>query len=367
MSLSVAHAMNIDLIHNPTLGRIAEKVQAETPVDENDAMTMLTTTDIVELGLIADYVRRRVNGAKAYYGVNMNLNYTNVCELRCPLCAYSRDEGDADAFTLSLDEIEERVRHAVGFGIDEVHIVGGLNPALQLDYFIEMLRRIKREKPELYIVAFTATEYDYFARRSGMSIPELFRAMIDAGLGALPGGGAEIFDPGVRGRIAPRKISRARWLAVMREAHRAGLKTNATMLYNHIENPGHIADHLARIRELQNETGGFKTFVPLPFHAENTALAVEKQSTGFDDVRIYATARIFLHNIPHLKGLWMYLGEKLAQVMLHFGVDDIGATYHYEKVVHAAGAMTEDVGSEERLRRIIENAGMTPVRATAAY
>jgi aminodeoxyfutalosine synthase len=216
-------------------------------------------------------------------------------------------------------------------------------------------------------VAFTATEYDYFARRSGMSISGLFRVMIDAGLGALPGGGAEIFDPGVRGRIAPRKISGERWLAVMREAHHAGLKTNATMLYNHIENPSHIVDHLSRIRDLQNETGGFKTFVPLPFHPENTALAVEKQATGFDDIRIYATARVYLHNIPHLKGLWMYLGEKLAQVMLHFGVDDIGATYHYEKVVHAAGATTDDVGSEERLRRIIENAGMTPVRATAAY
>ena len=362
-----SHMMNIDMIHNPVLRRVAEKALSGTPVDEKDAIAMLTTSDIAELGHIADFVRRRENGTKAYYGVNMNLNYTNVCELRCPLCAYSRDEGEEGAFTLSLDEIEKRVRGAVEFGIDEVHIVGGLNPSLSLDYFLEMLRLIKRIKPDLFIVAFTATEYEYFARRSGMELSELFRAMIDAGLGALPGGGAEIFDPGVRGRIAPRKISGKRWLEVMREAHRAGLKTNATMLYNHIEEPSHIADHLSRIRELQNETGGFKTFVPLPFHAENTALAVEKQATGFDHVRIYASARIFLHNIPHIKGLWMYLGEKLAQVMLHFGVDDIGATYHYEKVVHAAGATTDDVGSEERLRRIIENAGMAPVRATAAY
>ncbi len=367
MRMLITVTMDLDMIHNPTLRRVADKVRSGVPVDENDALAMLATADVVELGLIADSVRRRINGATAYYGVNMNLNYTNVCELRCPLCAYSRDEGDADAFTLSLDEIEQRVRRAVGFGIDEVHIVGGLNPTLSLEYFTEMLRRIKRVKPDLFIVAFTATEYDYFARRSGMSISGLFRVMIDAGLGALPGGGAEIFDPGVRGRIAPRKISGERWLAVMREAHHAGLKTNATMLYNHIENPSHIVDHLSRIRDLQNETGGFKTFVPLPFHPENTALAVEKQATGFDDIRIYATARVYLHNIPHLKGLWMYLGEKLAQVMLHFGVDDIGATYHYEKVVHAAGATTDDVGSEERLRRIIENAGMTPVRATAAY
>ena len=173
--------MNIDMIHNPVLRRVAEKVLSETPVGENDAMAMLTTADVVELGHIADFVRRRTNGDKAYYGVNMNLNYTNVCELRCPLCAYSRDEGDEGAFTLSLDEIEERVRRAADFGIDEVHIVGGLNPALPLDYFLEMLRRVKRVKPDLFIVAFTATEYDYFARRAGMSVPELFRAMIDAG------------------------------------------------------------------------------------------------------------------------------------------------------------------------------------------
>ena len=359
--------MNIDMIHNPILRRIAEKVMSETPVDENDAMAMLVTSDAVELGHIADFVRRRVNSDRAYYGVNMNLNYTNVCELRCPLCAYSRDEGDEGAFTLSLDEIEQRVRRAVAFGIDEVHIVGGLNPALPLEYFLEMLRRIKRVKPELFIVAFTATEYDYFARRGGVTLSELFRAMIDAGLGALPGGGAEIFDPGVRGRHPPPQYYGDPCVCGLRGAHRAGLKTNATMLYNHVEHPAHIADHLSRIRELQNETGGFKTFVPLPFHAENTELAVERRATGFDHVRVYATARVFLHNIPHLKGLWMYLGEKLAQVMLHFGVDDIGATYHYEKVVHAAGATTDDVGSEERLRRIIENAGMTPVRATAAY
>lgn len=359
--------IDTDRILDPKIAAVAEKVLAGAEADADDALAMLATTDILGLGSVANHLRESVNGNRAFYGVNMNLNYTNVCELRCPLCAYSRDEGDEGAFTLSLDEIEERVHRAADFGIDEVHIVGGLNPALPLDYFLEMLRRVKRVKPDLFIVAFTATEYDYFARRAGMSVPELFRAMIDAGLGALPGGGAEIFDPGVRGRIAPRKISGDRWLSVMREAHRAGLKTNATMLYNHVEKPSHIADHLSRIRDLQNETGGFKTFVPLPFHAENTALAVEGRATGFDHVRVYATARVFLHNIPHLKGLWMYLGEKLAQVMLHFGVDDIGATYHYEKVVHAAGATTDDVGSEERLRRIIENAGMTPVRATAAY
>lgn len=361
------NSMDLNTYKNPALRAIAAKVLEGEPVSTDDAMAMLTTADILELGTIADYVRTRINGPRAYYGVNMNLNYTNVCELRCPLCAYSRDAGDSDAYTLTLDQIEEKVRRAVSFGIDEVHIVGGLNPDLTLDYFLEMLRRIKRISGDLFVVAFTATEYDYFARRSNITLDELFRMMIDAGLGALPGGGAEIFSPDVRGVIAPKKISGARWIEVMQAAHRAGLKTNATMLFNHIESAGHIVDHLARLRDAQSQTGGFKAFVPLPFHRENTAIAEQRAGTGFDDIRIYATARVFLHNIPHIKGLWMYLGEKMAQVLLKFGVDDIGATYHYEKVVHAAGAQTPDFGSETHLRRLIENAGLMPVRTNASY
>jgi len=223
-------------------------------------------------------------------------------------------------------------------------------------------------KKDLFIVAFTATEYDYFARINNMSLEDVFRLLIDAGLGALPGGGAEIFAPDVRNAIAPKKVTGARWLAVMRTAHAMGLKTNATMLYNHIESSDDIVDHMKRIRDLQDETGGFKTFVPLLFHEDNTSVrSKRKESTGYDDIRIFATARIFLHNIPHLKALWMYLGEKMAQVLLSFGVDDIGATYHYEKVVHAAGAHTPDFGSEAHLRRLIESAGRIPVRATANY
>lgn len=347
---------------------IAEKVLAGEPVTAADAAVMLRTRDVLELGMIADYRRRKINGDRAYYGVNMNLNYTNICELRCPLCAFSKDEGDEGAYILTLDEIEAKVKEAVAFGIDEVHIVGGLHPSLTIDYFTEMLRRIKRIKKDLFIVAFTATEYDYFARINNMPLEDVFRALIDAGLGALPGGGAEIFMPEVRNVIAPKKVTGARWLSVMRTAHAMGLKTNATMLYNHIERTGDIIDHIQRIRDLQDETGGFKTFVPLLFHESNTSVrSKRKESTGFDDIRIFATARIFLHNIPHLKALWMYLGEKMAQTLLGFGVDDIGATYHYEKVVHAAGAHTPDFGSEAHLRRLIEGAGRIPVRATANY
>jgi aminodeoxyfutalosine synthase len=252
-------------------------------------------------------------------------------------------------------------------GIDEVHIVGGLHPKLTLDYFEKMIRLIKGIKPDMHIVAFTAVEYDYFAKINNVSLEEVFRRLMDAGVQALPGGGAEIFSPHIRDIIAPKKISGTKWLSVMQTAHKMGLKTNATLLYNHIEKPEDIVDHLSRIRDLQDETGGFKTFVPLQFHGENTKIDVKRPTTGYDDIRIYATSRIFLHNVPHLKALWMYVGEKMAQVLLRFGVDDIGATYHNEKVVHAAGAQTPDFGSESFLRRLIHKAQLFPERTTASY
>lgn len=358
----------ISCLEDAALWAIGEKVIHGEPVSESEALTMLTTNDALGLGLLANIVKKRLHGDLAFYSVNMNLNYTNTCELRCPLCAFSCSTGDEGAYILSLDQIEEKVRAAAGDGIDEVHIVGGLNPSLTLDYFEEMLRRIKAVSPDLFIVAFTAVEYDYFSRLNGIPLEEVFVRLKDAGLGALPGGGAEIFAPRVREKIAPRKIPAARWLEVMRTAHGLGLKTNATMLYNHIEQPEDMVDHLSRIRSLQDETGGFKTFVPLVFHGANTKIASRRRdSTGFGDIRVFSTARVFLHNVPHLKAHWMYLGEKMAQVLLGFGVDDISGTYTHEKVVHSAGASTPDAGSERHIRNLIECAGLTPVRATADY
>ena len=357
-----------DRIKNRKLQGIAEKVVKGVPVNESDTLIMLATHDILELGLIAHFLKTKLHGDAVYYSVNMNLNYTNVCELRCPLCAFSRSEDAADAFTLTLDEIEIKVRNAASCGIDEVHIVGGLNPKLKIDYFLEMLRRIKSINPDIFIVAFTAVEYDYFARINNLPLEEVFTLMKSAGVGALPGGGAEIFAPEIREVIAPKKISGTRWLEVMRTAHRLGLKTNATLLHNHIERPVDIADHLLQIRALQEETGGFKTFVPLAYHDTNTDVRSRRsETTGFGDIRLYAASRIVLNNVPHLKALWMYVGEKMAQTLLHFGVDDLGGTYHHEKIVHAAGASTPDSGSESHMRRLIELAGLNPVRAAANY
>lgn len=353
---------------NRTLRAIAEKVVQGIPVSTADALDMLTTFDVLELGRLANMVKQRLQGDSAFYSVNMNLNYTNICELRCPLCAFSCNPGDAGAYLLSLDAIAGKVHMAVEHGIDEVHIVGGLNPGLKIEYFEGMLRRIKAIEPDLFIVAFTAVELDYFARINAIPLDEVFSRLQAAGLGALPGGGAEIFAPQVREVIAPRKIPGARWLEVMRTAHAHGLKTNATMLYGHLEQPEDIVDHLARIRSLQDETGGFKTFVPLAFHGAQTDLSARgRETTGFEDLRVFATARIFLHNVPHLKAHWMYLGDKMAQVLLRCGVDDLSGTYAFEKVVHSAGARTPDTGSEPHLRALIEQAGLRPIRTTANY
>jgi len=354
-------------VSNPDLRRIAEKVESGTPVDRSDAELMLRTPDILDLGSIATHLRWLWNGPTTYYSVNMNLNYTNICILRCPLCAYSCNAGDKEAFVLSLDEIQDRIEQAVAKGIDEVHIVGGLNPELSFDYYQSMIRRIKSVQPDLFVVAFTAVEYDFFSRQLDIPLSEVFDRLIHAGVDALPGGGAEIFAPGIREKIAPDKISGDRWLEVMRTAHEKGLETNATLLYNQHESAEDIIDHLFRLRDLQDETQGFKTFVPLRFHGKNTRIDESGRSSGFNDVRLYATARIALHNFPHVKALWMYLGERVAQVMQHFGADDLGATYHHEKVVHAAGASTADRGSEPFLRRIIENAGFEPRRTNAGY
>lgn len=359
----------IDTIKDKRLKAIAEKVINSIPVDEKDAFVMLTTNSILDLGAIANFIKQQLHGRNVYYGVNMNLNYTNICELRCPLCAFSKDKGEEGCYTLSLTEIEQRVSAAVNSGIDEVHIVGGLNPDLKLEFFEEMLSRIKMIKPDIFIVAFTAVEYDYFAKLNNLPLETVFMRLIEAGVNALPGGGAEIFAQDVRNIIAPKKISGKRWLEIMEIAHGLGLKTNATMLYNHLEQPHDIVEHIFQIRALQDKTGGFKAFVPLAFHKENTSVTTNRSATttGYDDIRIYATSRIVLHNIPHIKALWMYLGEKMAQTMLHFGADEMGATYNNEKVVHAAGAKTPDFGSEGFLKRLITDAGMAPVRTTAGY
>ncbi len=360
--------INVDLVADSALLPVAEMVMSGTPVPESFILPMLETNDVNGLGMIADFLRKKINSDRAYYSVNMNLNYTNICGLRCPLCAFSKGGGDVGAYTMSPAEAAEKVRAAAEAGADEVHIVGGLNTELGIDYYLELLKAVSSAAPGIHIAAFTAVEYDFIARQSGIPLERVFGLFMEAGLGAVTGGGAEIFDADIRKRIAPKKIPTERWLNVMETAHGMGLRTNATMLYNHIEGDREIAAHLASIRGLQDRTGGFKTFVPLRFHGAGTPFQ-ERFPGGSPvyELKLFAAARIFLHNVPHIKALWMYLGEALAQTLLSFGADDIGGTYSFEKIVHSAGARTPESGSPWRLKQLIETAGFTAVRSNASY
>ncbi|MDI6781348.1 MAG: CofH family radical SAM protein [bacterium] len=346
---------------------IEKKVLSGERLTQEDGVRLMNSTDILGLGHLSDIVRKKIVGDDAYFNCNLNINYTNICVCRCPLCAFSRDPNAADAYLLSLEEIEERVKAVNHMGINEVHIVGGLHPDLPFSYLEEMLQRIKGINSHIFIQAFTATEIDYYAHVSGISIEQALLRLKNAGLSSIPGGGAEIFSPRVRQIIAPKKIPGIRWLKVMETAHNLGLHSNATMLYGHVETPEERVEHIIAIRQLQDKTSGFLSFVPLAFHPGNTNLQNCKGTDGIDDLRTFAVSRILLDNITHIKGLWMYLGEKLAEVALCFGVDDLGGTGIDEKIVHAAGATTPTQTSQELLTRISKNADRCPKKVNSIY
>jgi aminodeoxyfutalosine synthase len=344
------------------LSNIKEKVLASERLSREEGIALMTSNDLLAFGELADIVRKRKVGNFAYFNLNFNINYTNICICRCPLCAFSRDMDNG--YLLSLDEIEQKVYYGLDLGIKEFHIVGGLHPKLDLSYYEEMLQRIKKIDKSIFLQAFTATEIDYISKTLGLE--ETLKRLKEAGLDSIPGGGAEIFSERVRSVICPNKISDKRWLEVMEAAHRLGLKSNATMLYGHIETQEERVDHILQLRELQDRTRGFSAFVPLSFHPQNTKISC-LGSSGMDDLRVFAVARLLLDNFSHIKGLWMYLGEKMTEIALSFGVDDIGGTGFEEKIVSSAGAEISSEISKERLTRMIKNVGRMPMEVNSAY
>ncbi|RKO67060.1 aminofutalosine synthase MqnE [Desulfofundulus salinus] len=348
---------------------IAEKVQAGERLSFEDGVRLFKSGDLLTIGYLADQVRQRKNGNRAYFIVNRHINHTNICINRCPLCAFGRDPGDRGAYTMTLDEIETRALECRGQGVSEIHIVGGLNDSLDLEYYLEMLRRVRRALPGTIIQGFTAVEVDYLARSNGLSIKKTLELLKDAGLDSLPGGGAEIFAPRVRERICPRKISGDRWLEVHETAHRLGMRTNATMLYGHIETIEERVEHLIRLRELQDRTGGFLAFIPLAFHPKNTGLESLglAGTTGYEDLKVLAIARLMLDNFDHIKAFWIMIGPKLAQVALSFGVDDLDGTVVEEKIAHDAGAETDQYMPKQKLIKMIRAAGRIPVERDTLY
>ncbi len=352
---------------NSGLQTAAEKVNNHQRLDRNDGLAILNAIDLVAVGRLADTVRRQRHGRRVFFVYNQHLNYTNVCQNKCAFCAFARDEGRDGAFTLGLDEIERRLTDRLDEPITEYHVVGGVNPALPFDYYLDLIRLLKRLRPGAAIKAFTAVEIDHLARISGLGLEGTLAALKEAGLEMMPGGGAEVFSPRVRVKLFPRKISHWRWLEVMRAAHRAGLTTNATMLYGHLETDAERVDHLLMLRELQDETHGFSAFIPLSFHPANTRLASRRGPTAADDLKVTALARLLLDNFDHIKAYWVMLGEPLAQVALSFGADDLDGTIIEEKISHMAGAQSARGLPREKLREMIRRAGFEPVERDAFY
>ncbi|MCS7305963.1 MAG: aminofutalosine synthase MqnE [Thermoguttaceae bacterium] len=348
--------------------RIEAKVEAGRRLSAEEGLWLFDPSlSLHRLGQWADRVCRRLHGQVVYYVRNAHLNPTNVCALRCPICAYSRAAGDPDAFTMSVEEVLAEVQEAVDAGCTEIHIVGGLHPEKPYQWYRDLLRLVHEAFPQLHLKAWTAVEIAWFAQQTDRSIRAILEDLIQVGLGSLPGGGAEIFANRVRQQITPRKIDAQTWLAVHREAHRLGLRSNATMLYGHLETPAERIDHLIQLRQLQDETGGFLAFVPLAFHPARTQLAHLSGPTGLDDLRTMAVSRLILDNIPHLKAYWVSLGVGTAQTALAYGANDFEGTVRQERIHHAAGSPAPLALSVQEICRLIRETGRQPVERDSLY
>ncbi|MFO7766088.1 MAG: aminofutalosine synthase MqnE [Pelovirga sp.] len=347
--------------------QIREKVKNGQRLSDGDALRLFDSFELLEIGELAAEANRRKNGNKVYFNVNRHINYTNLCVNQCTFCAFAREGDDARGYTLDLDQVRAKVREAEAAGATEIHSVGGLHPDLPFDFYLKMLRAIKEESPRLHIKAFTAVEIDYFARISGKTVIDVVRELKDAGLGSMPGGGAEIFGQQVRNKICPEKISGERWLEITEIVHNCGLRTNATMLFGHLEHYADRVEHLRLLRELQDRTGGFQSFIPLAFQPDNTRVPGAVGVSGVDALKTLAISRLYLDNFQHIKAYWVMLGMKIAQVALCFGVNDIDGTVIEEKIGHDAGADSPQVLTREQLINLIRNAGRQPVERDTLY
>jgi aminodeoxyfutalosine synthase len=352
---------------DPRLNPIAEKALARERLTEDDAVALYRSRDILAVGWLANHVRERLHGNIAYFNVNRHINPTNVCVAACRLCAFGRKKDAPGAYTMALEEAWTAAATGYTEAITEFHIVGGLHPDLPFEYFLDLVRGLKERFPQVHIKAFTMVEVAFFAKRAKLTIRETLEKMKEAGVDSLPGGGAEIFIDRVRSIICDHKIDGAQWLETARIAHEVGLKSNATMLYGHIENEEDRADHLLKLRALQDETHGLQTFIPLAFHPANTPLQHLSTTTGFEDIRNIAVARLVLDNVPHIKAYWQMMTPKIAQIALRFGADDIDGTVVEEKIYHDAGATTPQGMTRKDLIRLITEAGREPFERDTMY
>jgi aminodeoxyfutalosine synthase len=352
------------------LKRIADKVLNQERLTQEDGVTLFERGDIGYLGALANHVRERLHGNKTYFNRNFHIEPTNVCVFTCKFCSYSRlYKNREDGWELSIDEMLDIVKKYDNQPVTEVHIVGGVHPKMNLDFFMELMRQIKAHRPDLHIKGFTPVELDYMFRKAKVSVEEGMRMMKEAGLQSLPGGGAEIFHPDIRNQICHDKVDADGWLSIHRAAHQMGMVTNATMLYGHIEQFWHRVDHMERLRQLQDETQGFNTFIPLKFRNKDNDMAHVPESTIVEDLRMYAIARLYMDNFRHLKAYWPMLGRNSAQLTLSFGVNDLDGTIDDTTKIYSMAGSEEQSPSMNtaQLAMLIKQAGRTPVERDTVY
>ncbi|HSH14344.1 MAG TPA: aminofutalosine synthase MqnE [Desulfurivibrionaceae bacterium] len=355
------------MIKQAGLGDLLEKVRAGERLAAEDGLRLYRSPDLLAVGYLANIVRERLNGNKAYFIYNQHLNYSNICTNLCKFCAFGKEQGSEQAYEMDLAQVRAKVRERLGEPISEIHVVGGIHPELPYSYYLEMLRAIHEERPGVHIQAFTCVEIAHLAELSGKGLEATLQELMAAGLGSIPGGGAEVFSPRIRQLTCEKKLSGEGWLEVAKTAHRLGLRSNATMLYGHIETLEERIEHLAALRAAQDETGGFLTFIPLAFHPKNTGLSDLAKTSGIDDLKNIAVARCFLDNFPHIKAYWVMIGPKLAQVALSFGADDVDGTVKEELITQMAGGESEQALAREQLLRMIRQAGREPIERDTLY
>lgn len=360
----------VKAVNDHDLRRIGEKILAKQRIHFDDGVALFEKGSLAYLGALANWVREQMHGNKTYFNRNFHIEPTNVCVFSCAFCAYSRlyahrEEG----WELSIEQMLDMVKKYDGKPVTEVHIVGGVHPKMNLDFFAELLQKIKAHRPDLHVKAFTAVEFDYMFRKAKLSVAEGMKKLKDAGLDSIPGGGAEIFHPGIRQQICADKVDADGWLLIHKTAHQLGMHSNATLLYGHIEKYWHRIDHMERLRSLQDETNGFNTFIPLKFRNKGNDMSHVAESSVIEDMKMYAVSRLYMDNFPHLKAYWPMLGRQSAQLTLAFGVNDLDGTIDDSTKIYSMAGSEEQTPtlSTTQLVSLIKQVRREPVERDTLY
>ncbi len=356
-----------NFIESAGLGDILEKVEAGERLSCDDGIRLYNSNDILALGYMANLVRNRINGDNAYFIYNQHINYSNICTNLCKFCAFGKDKSSDQAYEMDLETVKQKVRDRLDEPITEIHMVGGIHPDLPFSYYTDILQGIKEIRPDVHIQAFTCVEIAHLAGLAGKPVGETLEILKEAGLGSIPGGGAEVFAPRIREITCEKKLPGKDWIEVAKVAHQHGLHTNATMLYGHIETMEERVEHLDALRMAQDETNGFLAFIPLAFHPKNTEMSNLSRTTGIDDLKNVAVSRLMLDNFPHIKAYWVMIGPKLAQIALSFGADDMDGTVKEEVITHMAGAETDQAIGSTTLVKLIKEAGRVAIERDTLY